>query len=1665
MGAVGELWIAGPHVTRGYLNRPEKTAEAYGENPFCKDAGYERIYRTGDIVRLMPDGNLQFVGRRDAQVKVRGFRVELTEIEEIIRRFPGITDATVAAFDDPAGGKFLAGYVVSRAPVDPDALAAFIRSEKPPYMVPAAIMQLDAIPLTQNQKVNKRALPVPQRKVSAITPPENETQQKIFDLTADVLGHKEFGIDTGFHEAGLTSIGAVRLNVVLAEAFDMPIRIADIKANDTVRKLEKFLEDAIPQEQYPMQGDYPITETQRGILVECMAAPDTTVYNIPVLMKLGSGVDTAKLANAVKAAVNAHPYVKTKLFTAPDGDVRARRLDEAPVEVPVVKRGTCPDLHDLVKPFALLNAPLFRLAIYETASGSYLFMDFHHIICDGTSEAILFRDIDRAYAGEALVPEAFSGFEAALAEQALRSSERFEQAQQYWNATLFGCDTEILPKSDAENAEGGAGCLHILSKPNAPAVKAFCEKNGLSLNGFFNGVFCFVLSRFIGKENISYSTIYNGRNDSRLAQAVTMLVKTIPVGVHLDFDCNVTDFIRQIQQQLLDSMANDACSFADLSRTNDAKADVIFVYQGSDFRFDRLCGEPAQLVEIPPQAAKAPISINVYAVDDHFEYVAEYRRDLYSARFLSALTDAINAAADSFMAVQTLAEVSMLSENAEAVYARLNNTDMDLGTENCLQMFERCAAQAPDTVAVTADGRSMTYGELNRCANIIAHRLISLGVGRDSIVALVLERSCEIPMTQFAIMKSGGAFLPVLPDYPDERIEYCLTNADCPCVITTEAIRAQKPALFADGKPYKTLTIEELLGGSEAENPNVQILPEQLAYCIYTSGSTGKPKGVMIEHRNFANTIAGLLAITDFYRCNCEGSVLASCSVSFDASILDLFLPLCSGRHLVICTDEEHLNPLAMRDLMLQHKVAMMVSTPSYLSNLTSMPTLTGAFSGLRSIISGAEAFPRTLYEALKNASAEMQIINGYGPTECTVCCSFKQITDPENITIGIPTPNMKLYVADKLGHVLPPYAVGELMICGAGVGRGYVKLPEKNAASFVTFRSQRAYHSGDLVRLNGNAEIEFGGRIDNQVKLRGFRVELDEIENVMRDYDGVRQSKVLVRNNGNEDYLVGFYVAERPIDPEELTAYMKSRLTYYMVPAAMMQLARMPLTPNGKIDKNAFPEVQQAARKSGRKAPKKSLEQRLCEIYRSVLNLDEVYADDSFFELGGTSLSASKVTMLLMSEGIEVKYGDIFDNPTPEDLSRFIEQRDAAEKAAKPAMPLTALSATREALKWNMVRYAPEVKRESLGNVLLTGAVGFLGIHILKELLELESGRIFCLVRKGSHENAVIRLKTMLIYYFSNGFDDALQNRISVIDADITDAALEDALKDVPFETVINCAACVKHFSDSDILDRINVHGVENLIEICQKRNARLIQISTTSVPGIHTPETYEKQIRMHEHELFVIDDMKNKYGISKYQAELRMFDAIEAGLRGKVIRVGNLMGRHSDGEFQANLETNMFLSGIRGFALLGKYPISHMTDPMRFSPIDCTARAVVLLAGTNDKFTAFHADNRYGFDEMKIIDACNRNGITILPEADEVYYAEYHKKLGDARVNAKLNGLAAYDIPDAHAVETDNLFTTNILYRIGFSWPLVDETYLDRAIHSILTLDYFGLDELEED
>ncbi|MDO5441461.1 MAG: amino acid adenylation domain-containing protein, partial [Bacillota bacterium] len=1531
MGATGELIIAGPHVTRGYLNRPEKTAESYSSNCYSNEKGYERLYHTGDIVRLLPDGNIQFVGRRDMQVKIRGFRIELTEVEEVIRRYAGIKDATVAAFDSENGGKFLAAYIVADEKIDDKKVKEFIKAEKPAYMVPAVIMQIDQIPLNQNQKVNKKALPVPAYKAEDFVAAQNEMQQKIFDIVSDAIGHKNFGIDTDFFEAGLTSIGAVKLNYDLAECFGVPVKTSDINANSTVRRLESFFNSNNKIEEYEIRFEYPISQTQQGIFVESFGSPNSTVYNIPVMLKINSNVDLNELKDAIIKASNAHPYIKTKLHMDENGDVKALRNDDVEVKIECTNIDNDPVIADYVKPFSMLDSELYRFNIIHSEGGNYLFMDLHHIISDGTSELILLSDIRKALRKESLSTETYTAYELALDEEKLRKTSKYDDAKAYYDNLLAGCDTESLPPKILDAKDKGSAELSKVFELDTQVVSKYCKDNGITENAFFNAVFSVLLANFTHKEQALYVTIHNGRNDTRLKDSIAMLVKTIPVLANIDGSKAPKDLALELQKQLAKSMSNDLFAFAEIANAYDVKSDVMFVYQGADFGMDVLNSDIMEFSQGYSADAKAPITFEISITGGKYLAKLDYKTEIYNAEFAESFVSSFETAAANFMSAVSIKDISILSAEGKAFVDKVNDTDTEFENIPLCKLFEKVAAANEDKLAMVSNGETVTFKELNERANKIANSLIKLGVKSEDIIGLIVNRSVNVIAAELGIMKTGAAFLPMLPDYPEDRIKYCLSDSESKLVITTDAIKAEHSEYFADSLSYKTKTLEELLKENNAKNPNIEIPMDSMAYCIYTSGSTGNPKGVMIEHHNLTNfvqTYDGDIWLLRYEKVN--GAALGMSSVSFDMSIAEIYPPLCSGMCFVMATEYEIHNPDALAKLIENNNVSCIVCTPTFIINMIDIPEFSKAFGNIKSLLSAAESLPASLIDKLQIYSPDIRIVNGYGPTETTVGCSAKIVDNAGKITIGGPSGNVKLYAIDRFGNILPPYASGELIICGEGVSRGYIKLSEKNKASFYTLNGLPAYHSGDIVRMDKNGEFEFFGRSDNQVKLRGFRVELDEIEKAFCSFTGVKQSKVIVRNNGKEDYLAAFFTADHQIDLGNLRTHLKSILTYYMVPAAIMQLDQMPLTTNGKIDKKALPEISISKKhRSSKRTAKKTTEQELCDLFKQILALDEYYPDDDFFEMGGTSISASKVTMMLMSKGIEIQYQDVFDNPTPESLAELIDGKSPKTDASEQKEDSFA-SEYDSVLKYNSLAYAAEVSRKPLGNVFLAGATGFLGIHVLAELLQSEEGHIYCLVRKGKYNSPEERLKKLLVYYFDDISDEIFERRIKIIDDDITNDNICDVVKDIKIDTIINCAAIVKHYAVDDSLYRVNVHGVENLIDVAKEHDAKLIQISTTSIPGSHTDETYKINLKMYENQHFVIDDMDNKYISSKYQAECRIFSAIKEGLHAKVIRVGNLMGRFSDGEFQMNMTTNAFLNALRGFVTLGKCPIGHSTDPM---------------------------------------------------------------------------------------------------------------------------------------
>ena len=596
---------------------------------------------------------------------------------------------------------------------------------------------------------------------------------------------------------------------------------------------------------------------------------------------------------------------------------------------------------------------------------------------------------------------------------------------------------------------------------------------------------------------------------------------------------------------------------------------------------------------------------------------------------------------------------------------------------------------------------------------------------------------------------------------------------------------------------------------------------------------------------------------------------------------------------------------------------------------------------------------------------------------------------------------------------------------------------------------------------MNSDGNIEFFGRLDNQVKLRGLRVELDEIEKTINTYPGISNSIVIVRNAPEGDYLVAYFVSPNKIDQDDLTNHISKSLTPYMVPKAMMQLDKLPLTANGKVDKKNLPDIKPVESNKVIKEPTNELERKLVEIFKKATGNNEVSIDDDFFTLGGTSLSASKVAMFALNENLPISYGDVFDYPTVLELEKHINSLDNVAVEEKQ----TEDKHEYKCLKHNVIDEVNDIKIDyQFSKVLLTGATGFLGIHILRELLN-QKCHVVALVR-GGQLSSKDRLLALMGYYFDSPLEEEIDQYVEVVDGDVTDETLYDKLKDYDFNIIINSAAIVKHFANDDIIEKVNVGGVKNLIEIAKKKDARIIQISTLSVAGENVDHKFEDTLKIKEDMLDFGQDISNKYVHSKVNAEKVLLEAVDNdGVDGKIIRVGNLMSRNSDGEFQANSITNGFMRDLKGYATLHKFPVDSMDSTIDFSPIDEVAKTIILLSKTPKKFTVFHSANAHTVEMGDIIYVLNELGFDIDVVDDKTFIECMKSMMMDDKKSMLVSSLISYSSSDmlTHSfIGSDNTFTNKALYRLSYKWPITDYPYLKQAIESLQTLGFFERDDL---
>ncbi|HEJ1914987.1 TPA: pyoverdine non-ribosomal peptide synthetase PvdD [Pseudomonas aeruginosa] len=1303
-GAVGELYIGRAGLARGYLRRPGLSATRFVPNPFPGGAG-ERLYRTGDLARFQADGNIEYIGRIDHQVKVRGFRIELGEIEAALAGLAGVRDAVVLAHDG-VGGTQLVGYVVADSAEDAERLRESLRESLkrhlPDYMVPAHLMLLERMPLTVNGKLDRQALPQPDASLSqqAYRAPGSELEQRIAAIWAEILGVERVGLDDNFFELGGHSLLATRvisrvrqeqqLDASLKALFERPV--LEAFAQGLERTTDAVSTIPLADRQQPLALSF--AQERQWFLWQL--EPESAAYHIPSALRLRGRLDVDALQRSFDSLVARHETLRTR-FRLEGG--RSYQQVQPAVSVSIEREqfgeeGLIERIQAIVvQPFDLERGPLLRVNLLQLAKDDHvLVLVQHHIVSDGWSMQVMVEELVQLYAAYSqglelalpALPIQYADY--ALWQRSWMEAGEKERQLAYWTGLLGGEQPVLELPFDrprpARQSHRGAQLGFELSRELVEAVRALAQREGASSFMLLLASFQALLYRYSGQADIRVGVPIANRNRVETERLIGFFVNTQVLKADLDGRMGFDELLAQARQRALEAQAHQDLPFEQLvealqperNASHNPLFQVLFNHQSEirsvtpevqleDLRLEGLAWDG--------QTAQFDLTLDIQEDENGIWASFDYATDLFDASTVERLAGHWRNLLRGIVANprQRLGELPLLdAPERRQTLSEWNPAQRECAVQGTLQQrFEEQARQRPQAVALILDEQRLSYGELNARANRLAHCLIARGVGADVPVGLALERSLDMLVGLLAILKAGGAYLPLDPAAPEERLAHILDDSGVRLLLTQGHLLERLPRQAG----VEVLAIDGLvLDGYAESDPLPTLSADNLAYVIYTSGSTGKPKGTLLTHRNALRLFSATEAWFGFD----ERDVWTLFhSYAFDFSVWEIFGALLYGGCLVIVPQWVSRSPEDFYRLLCREGVTVLNQTPSAFKQLMAVACSADMATqqpALRYVIFGGEALDlqslRPWFQRF--GDRQPQLVNMYGITETTVHVTYRPVSEADLegglvSPIGGTIPDLSWYILDRDLNPVPRGAVGELYIGRAGLARGYLRRPGLSATRFVPNpfpggAGERLYRTGDLARFQADGNIEYIGRIDHQVKVRGFRIELGEIEAALAGLAGVRDAVVLAHDGVGGTQLVGYVVADSAEDAERLRESLreslKRHLPDYMVPAHLMLLERMPLTVNGKLDRQALPQPDASLSQQAYRAPGSELEQRIAAIWAEILGVERVGLDDNFFELGGHSL------LLLM---LKERIGDTCQATLS--ISQLMTHASVAEQAA----------------------------------------------------------------------------------------------------------------------------------------------------------------------------------------------------------------------------------------------------------------------------------------------------------------------------------------------------------------------------------------------------------------
>lgn len=1353
IGVAGELYIGGPGLAEGYHRHPALTAAKFIPHPYSPKPG-DRLYQTGDWGRYLSDGTIEFLSRADHQVKLRGFRVELGEIEAKLNQHSAVRQAVVLVQEADADHKSLLACVVPAGALTVQELTDFLRQGLPDYMVPTTVVLLEALPLTPNGKLDRRALLAASLTAAVpadYQPPRTPVEEVLAGIWAQVLQQEQVSIDANFFELGGHSLLATQVISQVRSAFQVEVPLRSLFESPTVAGLGDRVEVALregqlalpPIEPVPCSRSLPLSFAQQRLWFLEQLQPGAA-YNLARAIRLRGTLNRAALEQSFDEIIRRHEVLRTS-FSAVDGQPLQVIATAVNLELPLVDLSGLPapeceqEIHCLAKqevqqPFDLTQAPLLRLRLLQLADEDYLLLvTLHHSIADGWSAGILVREVAALYRffstgdpapANSILPELpvqYADF--AVWQRQWLQGEVLEAQLAYWRQQLSDCPVLELPTDRSRlpiQTFRGKTRSWQFSRSLSEDLKHLSQRQGVTLFMTLLAAFKTLLYRYTGQTDILVGSPIANRNQAQIEELIGFFVNTLVLRTDLSGNPSFRNLLEQVREKTLGAYAHQDLPFEklvevlqpDRSLSHSPLFQVMFAFQNAPLETLTLPGLDLELLELESDAARFDLTLTLVATQAGLQGRLEYNSDLFEAGTIDRMLGHFQTLLAGIVADpnQPLATLPLLSAEERQQLLAWNMTEVDCPQDQCLhQLFEAQVQQTPDVIAVVAE-QHLSYRALNARADQLAAYLQTLGVGPDVLVGLCVERSVEMVVGLLGILKAGGAYVPLDPAYPSARLAAVLEDAQLSLVLTQtwlseRLLPAKIPArmqVYLDEWPHAQ-------PHTASRRALSRVRPAHLAYVIYTSGSTGKPKGVQIPHRAVVNFLSAMRRTPGLHR---QDRLLSVTTLSFDIAILELFLPLTVGACVVIVSRAIAADGSQLRGKLRQEEATVVQATPSTWKIL-----LAAEWQGSPhlKILCGGEALSGSVAESLQQRCADLW--NLYGPTETTIWSLIHPVGDcPPTIPIGRPIANTQVYILDSHHQLVPVGVPGELYIGGAGLARGYLNQPELTATQFVPnpFQPGQLYKTGDLARYWASGEIEFLERQDHQVKIRGYRIELAEIEVTLSQHPAVQEAVVLAKGNPGDQHLVAYGVpAEYPALPTaHLQQWLKQHLPAYMLPAAFAWLPALPLTPNGKVDRRAL-LLETISLDDTRPSPaaRTPTEELLTTLWSQLLPVARVGVHDHFFELGGHSLLATQLmSRIPQIFGVELPLQVLFERPTVAELAAEIaaQRQGDASLATPPLRPavrdtLLPLSFAQQRL-WFLEQLAPGPTYNLPAAVRLTG-------------------------------------------------------------------------------------------------------------------------------------------------------------------------------------------------------------------------------------------------------------------------------------------------------------------------------------------------------------------------